>query len=134
MPVRTLVLAAETTAPKRARAALRCFLAAEDLTTERLYDLQLLVTEVVSNAVRHGSRDGDSVEVAYERCGDELQVSVVDAGRGVSVPTVRARSSRGSSGRGLRLVQRLSDEWAAEIRSGHRAVWFRARLRPQGAA
>ena len=99
MAVRTLVLAAEKTAPGRARAALRAFLASEDLTAERLYDLQLLVSEVVSNAVRHGSRDGDEVEVAYERRGDELQVSVVDAGRGVSGPTVRASSSKRPSTR-----------------------------------
>ncbi|MEN3341557.1 MAG: hypothetical protein V7644_961 [Actinomycetota bacterium] len=129
-----MVLPAELTAPGRARAELRAFLAPDDLPAEKLYDLQLLVSELVSNAVRHGSRPGDAVEVEYERCGDALCVAITDAGRGVDVPAVRSPSSERLGGRGLRAVQRLSDEWAAEMRSGRRAVWFRARLRPQPAS
>ena len=131
VPVRTLVLPAESTAPGLARAELREFLAPDDLPAEKLFDLQLLVSEVVGNAVRHGSEEGDAVEVEYERHDDELHVSVTDAGRGVSEPAVRPPTRERSSGRGLHVVQKLSDEWAAEIRSGHCAVWFRARLRPQ---
>jgi anti-sigma regulatory factor (Ser/Thr protein kinase) len=131
---RTLVLPAEGTAPGVARAELRAFLAADELPAEQLYELQLLVSEVVGNAVRHGSCEGDAVEVEYERHEDELHVSVTDAGRGISEPAVRAQSIDHTSGRGLHVVQKLSDEWAAELRPGHCAVWFKARLQPPAAA
>lgn len=125
---RALLLPAEASAAGRARAELRAFLAQDDVSAERLFELQLLVTELVSNAVRHGSRAGDEVELAFDRPGGDLRVSVADAGRGESKPAVRAQSSTARSGRGLRAVERLSDEWAAERRAGRCAVWFRARL------
>jgi anti-sigma regulatory factor (Ser/Thr protein kinase) len=131
---RTLRLPAELKAPARARAELRAFLAPDGLTSERLYDLQLIVTELVSNAVRHGSLAGDAVEIVFERLGGALHVSVIDAGRGLSPPVVRAQSTRRRSGRGLRAVQRLSDEWAAELRAGRCAVWVRAGLHTQPAS
>ena len=129
--VAVALLPAEATAPARARAELRAFLAGDDLSAERLYELQWLVSELVTNAVRHGSLAGDAVEVVFERLHDELHVSVADAGRGVSAPAVRAQRSGDRSGRGLLAVQRLSDEWAAELRAGRCAVWFRAALSPQ---
>src|ERR1051325_5115773 len=69
---RTLLLAAEPTAPARARAELLSFLDGATLTAGRLFDLQLLVSELVSNAVLHGSGAGDEVEVTYERRGNVL--------------------------------------------------------------
>jgi len=131
---RTLRLSAGPSAPRLARSELRAFLASEDLPPERLYELELLLSELVSNAVEHGSRAGDAVEVMFERRRGDLVVSVTDAGRGASAPQVRPESKAALSGRGLRAVERLSDEWAAETGAGRCAVWFRAGLPPHAAS
>ena len=125
---RTLLLAAEPTAPARARAELLSFLDGATLTAGRLFDLQLLVSELVSNAVLHGSGAGDEVEVTYERRGNVLRVAVTDAGRNLSPPVVRVQSAENVSGRGLHAVAQLSDDWAVEARDGRCAVWFSASL------
>jgi anti-sigma regulatory factor (Ser/Thr protein kinase) len=125
---RMLELAAEPSAPSRARAELRAFLDGAPVDQAVLYDVQLLVSELVTNAVRHGSDPGDCVEVVYERQGRQLRVSVSDVGRAEAPPTVREHSLDRVSGRGLRAVAQLSEHWAAESRGGRCAVWFTVQL------
>jgi anti-sigma regulatory factor (Ser/Thr protein kinase) len=86
--------------------------------------LRLLVSELVTNAVRHGDRD-EPVEL-HARWNDEVCVEVVDHGGGFA-PAPRAGALDEPGGFGLFLVGRLADRWGVEIDNGTR-VWFVLRL------
>ncbi|MFD8373388.1 SpoIIE family protein phosphatase [Streptomyces sp. NPDC059688] len=84
---------------------------------------ELLVSEVVTNAVRHAH--GDRIGLRVVRT-DALLFEVTD-----DEPALPAMLSAGpldESGRGLRVVSRLAREWGAST-SGHRkTVWFEQTL------
>ena len=82
--------------------------------------LRLLVSEVVTNAVRHGARD-EPVEI-HLRWNSEVRVDVVDHGGGFT-PGPRAGSFDEPGGFGLFLVGRLADRWGVETNASTR-VWF----------
>jgi anti-sigma regulatory factor (Ser/Thr protein kinase) len=82
--------------------------------------LRLLVSEVVTNAVRHGARD-EPVEI-HLRWNSEVRVDVVDHGGGFT-PVPRAGSLDEPGGFGLFLVGRLADRWGVETNASTR-VWF----------
>jgi anti-sigma regulatory factor (Ser/Thr protein kinase) len=82
----------------------------------------LLVTELVANAVRHVTDDGDvGIEI---RCDDggKLYVAIVDPGTGFEYRP-RAHDAPKGGGWGLHLVDVLSDRWG--IQGGR--VWFELR-------
>ena len=103
----------ERTAPARARREI----AGLGLVPANAGDLQLLVSEVVTNAVRHGGADDDAhviVEVVAERrC---ICVRVLDGGRRVPAP----REPGEQGGFGLHLVEALAARWGAAPGE----VWF----------
>ncbi|MFF4437421.1 SpoIIE family protein phosphatase [Streptomyces sp. NPDC001621] len=84
---------------------------------------ELLVSEVVTNAVRHAQ--GDRIGLRVVRT-DALLFEVTD-----DEPALPAMLNAGpldESGRGLRVVSRLAREWGAST-SGHRkTVWFEQTL------
>jgi anti-sigma regulatory factor (Ser/Thr protein kinase) len=82
--------------------------------------LRLLVSEVVTNAVRHGARD-EPVEV-HVAWGSEVRIDVIDRGHGFT-PAPRASSFDEPGGFGLYLIGRLADRWGVETNSSTR-VWF----------
>jgi anti-sigma regulatory factor (Ser/Thr protein kinase) len=85
-------------------------------------DLRLLVTELVTNGVRHGSERGPvavSVRVADER----VRVEVSDCGRGFSPPAAPMPHADGTGGWGLQLVDRVAAEWGVDI-TDTTCVWF----------
>jgi len=86
-------------------------------------DVLLLVTELVSNAVRHSSAGPDGlVRVELRRGPDVLRVAVSDEGTGFTADAPLEPNEDG--GWGLALVDRIADRWAvAPIGSGTRA-WF----------
>jgi len=86
----------------------------------QLETLRLLVSELVTNAVRHGGRD-EPVEV-HAVWNSEVRVEVVDHGDGFS-PAPRAGELDEPGGFGLFLVGRLADRWGVETDSATR-VWF----------
>jgi two-component sensor histidine kinase len=87
---------------------------------------QLLVTELVTNSVRHGGRrDGDHVEVRVSLEEDRLRVEVRDEGGGVG-PLEPLSSSEG--GFGLLFVNSLADRWGSERRPNGTTVWFELEL------
>ena len=113
----TTQLPLERTAPRQARAELADF--DHGLPTERLCDAELLLSELVSNAVKHG--DGD-IAVIFERDEGRFRTEVVDQGNGF-IAALRERNDRHTPGGwGLPLVQTLSDRWGAHEGSTH--VWF----------
>jgi anti-sigma regulatory factor (Ser/Thr protein kinase) len=85
-------------------------------------DLRLLVTEVVTNGVRHGSERGPmTVEVVL---GDQkVRVEVSDQGRGFTPPEAPMPRTDGTGGWGLQLVDRVASSWGVKV-NGTTCVWF----------
>ncbi len=105
--------ARDTSAPRRARCYAGALLCDWELEASA-GDVQLIVTELVTNAIRHG-RLGE-VRLRIDLCGDELVVTVEDETPYVPLPPVGPSSTEDESGRGLLLVETLAD------RRGHGAV------------
>ena len=85
-------------------------------------DLRLLVTELVTNGVRHGSKRG-AVQVHVELRELAVRVEVSDAGRGFSPPEAPMPRSDGTGGWGLQLVDRVASSWGVKV-SETTCVWF----------
>lgn len=97
---------------------------------ETVETAELLVSEVVSNAVQHGS---GPVFVRASVTGDDLLVQVEDCGAGVPAPV--ATSEECERGRGLRIVAALAAEWGtlpvvSTLGTTGKTVWFRLRDQP----
>ena len=112
----------ERTAPRQARAVLARF--DHGLPPERRHDAELLLSELVSNAVKYG--EGRQLEVHFERGQGRFRSEVVDQGDGF-IRTLRDREDVYTPGGwGLPLVETLSDRWGAHEGSTH--VWFELAL------
>ena len=87
-----------------------------------LDDAKLLVSELVTNAIRHGS---PPIELQVECVGDRgLEVRVRDAGTTNDLEVVD-RGDNAVDGRGLRLVDLLSKSWGTASGPDGKDVWFR---------
>jgi anti-sigma regulatory factor (Ser/Thr protein kinase) len=82
--------------------------------------LRLLVSELVTNAVRHGD-NRHPVEI-HAVWNSEVRVEVIDHGHGFA-PEPRNGDLDQPGGFGLLLVGRLADRWGVETDSSTR-VWF----------
>jgi anti-sigma regulatory factor (Ser/Thr protein kinase) len=88
-----------------------------------LEDTTLLVSELVTNAVRHAPRDGASeVELRLKADRERVRVVVSDPGAGF-VASPRLPTASESSGWGLYLVDRIADRWGV-ISKDRNEVWF----------
>jgi anti-sigma regulatory factor (Ser/Thr protein kinase) len=94
------------------------------LGASQLETLRLLVSEVVTNAVRHGGSNGDAVEITA-RWNSEVRVDVVDRGNGFT-PVPRTAALDEPGGFGLFLVGCLADRWGVDSEPSTR-VWFTLR-------
>jgi anti-sigma regulatory factor (Ser/Thr protein kinase) len=108
----------EPTAPRLARAQLTEF--DHGLPPERLTDAELLLSELVSNAVKYGG-EGD-IRVILERDHGRFRAEVVDQGHGFAAALRDPDDVYTPGGWGLPLVRTLSDRWGAHEGSTH--VWF----------
>jgi anti-sigma regulatory factor (Ser/Thr protein kinase) len=86
--------------------------------------LRLLVTELVTNSVRHGG--GDNVQVRVLVQSSAVWTEVTDHGPGFD-PGNTGAPRADSTGWGLFLVERLADRWGAGHESGATKVWFELR-------
>jgi anti-sigma regulatory factor (Ser/Thr protein kinase) len=116
-------LPADTTAPGAARRLVRCL--TDTVGPDALENLELLVTELVTNAVRHAGLDDHgwiAVELAAGR--STVHVEVCDPGRGFDErdSTTVAGQERGS-GWGLFLVDQMASQWGVRHDDCTR-VWF----------
>ncbi|AWT46337.1 MULTISPECIES: ATP-binding SpoIIE family protein phosphatase [Streptomyces] len=87
---------------------------------------ELLVSEVVTNAVRHGT--GERIGLRLVRA-DALLCEVTDDEP--ELPALRAADPWEESGRGLRVVSRLAREWGASAAGHRKTVWFEQSLPPR---
>ena len=85
-------------------------------------NLRLLVTELVTNGVRHGSKRGP-VSVSVSAGDETVRVEVSDCGRGFSPPEAPMPHADGSGGWGLQLVDRVATTWGVKV-GATTCVWF----------
>lgn len=84
---------------------------------ERLFDIRLITNELVINGVLHGNENDPSKQV--ELCAvcddDQLMIKVVDEGPGIAYTLEDFDPQKCvDRGRGLRLVEKLSDDLQIE--------------------
>ncbi|MFF1416244.1 ATP-binding protein [Streptomyces sp. NPDC058280] len=82
----------------------------------------LLLSELVTNALRHGSPPGREIAVSLHRADGLLRLEVEDAGD--YLPRPRTPGLDEECGRGLALVSALADDWGVAPRQGPgKRVW-----------
>jgi serine/threonine-protein kinase RsbW len=88
---------------------------------------ELLVSELVTNAVRHGARDVHESILVHARCHDDhVRVEVCDEGPGFD-PGPDPRGPLEPGGNGLLLVETLAARWGVDPGDGRpTCVWFEA--------
>jgi anti-sigma regulatory factor (Ser/Thr protein kinase) len=88
-----------------------------------LDDIRLLVSELVTNSVRHsGTGGGATVRLTVASRGPAVRVEVSDGGIGFE-PRARSKRMDEAGGWGLHLVERIADRWG--VATGRRTrVWF----------
>jgi anti-sigma regulatory factor (Ser/Thr protein kinase) len=124
-----LGLPAEPSSVPKARRALAQLLKGSTLDEELAADISLLAGELVTNAIKHGSRPDDEIGLRAERRGACLRIVVDDAARGSSVPELLSQDPQRSGGRGLGMIDRIADRWGEQIVGGRNEVWFEIELR-----
>jgi anti-sigma regulatory factor (Ser/Thr protein kinase) len=90
---------------------------------ELLADVRLLVSELVTNSVRHsGIQNHDRVHMQVQVSESTLRVEVADPGQGFA-PQPRDMDRSRPGGWGLYLVDQLADRWGV-ARDHLNRVWF----------
>jgi anti-sigma regulatory factor (Ser/Thr protein kinase) len=90
-------------------------------------DVLLLMTELVTNAVRHADGGPDRlVRLELRQRPGAVRVAVCDEGPGF-VAEVKASGSDDIGGWGLLLVDRIADRWAVTSTATGTCVWFEIR-------
>jgi anti-sigma regulatory factor (Ser/Thr protein kinase) len=111
------VLAAQKESVPEARALVADRLAG--LAAGSLDIVLVLTSELVTNAIRHGVGPV-SLQVVWDTSG--VRVDVYDDSP--QRPVLRGIDQDAPNGRGLLLVDALSDSWGVEPRGAGKAVWF----------
>ncbi len=89
-----------------------------DQSREIVEAVELMACELATNCVRHAHTD---FELAIESQG-QIRVEVRDTGQGRPEP--RSPTPREPSGRGLRIVEAMSDTWGIIQSPSGKTVWF----------
>ena len=118
-PPRNDVVVAFPVTP-HAPAAARRLLISEGLDPDLDHTVCLLVSELVTNSVRHGAGgEGDRIVLAARLRPDHARIEVRDSGPGFD-PDVR----HGSGGFGLRMLDMLASRWGVDSDDRGTRVWF----------
>ena len=97
---------------------------------DALEAVELMVSELATNCIRH---ERMSFYVTILRTPRAIRVEVTDSGSGM--PIMRSPGPNDPSGRGLQIVDMLSDEWGIEpeVPAG-KTVWFSLTVDPRDEA
>lgn len=85
-------------------------------------DAELLVSELVTNAVLHAR---SATRLTIERDGATLRFSVYDTSP--TRPRLRDYGPEAVTGRGLLLVDRIARRWGVDPQAAGKCVWFEVR-------
>ncbi len=112
--------------PDAVRSARSFVLNSADSIGAETNTLELLVSEVVTNAVLHAR---SKIAVRIERTDGVLRVSVHDSSS--RLPVRKPLDPRAESGRGLNIVHTLATRWGVDVdsESPGKTVWFEVPLR-----
>jgi anti-sigma regulatory factor (Ser/Thr protein kinase) len=122
--VTSIELPPERSAAARARHFARDVCLEWGLFGEVVDDVELLVSELVTNAVLHAR---SRARLTIEERGSRLRVSVAD--ESATEPRLRDYGPESVTGRGILLVDRLSEQWGVEHDDGDgKRVWFEVGL------
>jgi anti-sigma regulatory factor (Ser/Thr protein kinase) len=117
----TLPLPNGTDAPELARRYLAEH--ASWLESDLLADALLIVSELVTNAIRYGEPD---ILLSLRKGPPHVEVAIQDAGRDMPMVATVAPDNTEPNGRGLLIVDALADDWGVVPREPPpgKAVWF----------
>jgi anti-sigma regulatory factor (Ser/Thr protein kinase) len=105
----------------------------ETLNRWRLTDAaepaESLVSELVTNAIRH-AEDGASVVVLLMYAAGKVRMEVRDHDP-LNLPLVKTPGPLDASGRGLVLVEALSDHWGVRVTDSGKSVWCELTASPR---
>jgi anti-sigma regulatory factor (Ser/Thr protein kinase) len=91
-----------------------------DIQAETLESVELMVSELASNCIRHTAT---GFELTITRSAREIRIEATDVGGGE--PRKRSPQPTDPSGRGLQIVDMLSTDWGCQPRpGGGKTVWF----------
>jgi len=97
------------------------------VTVGALDDVRLLLTELITNALRHSDvAPGDEIEVKAEVADGAIRIEVSDPGR--NGPVKPREPGANGGGFGLYLVERLTNRWGVEREDGT-TVWAEVPVR-----
>ena len=88
---------------------------AEQIGLARMPDVQLMVSELATNAVLH---TGSRFDVTVERLSDDTTVRIEVRDFGNGTPRLINRGVQAERGRGLQIVDLLAETWGVVTRSG----------------
>jgi two-component sensor histidine kinase len=92
------------------------------LDPDQAQSLRLIVSELVTNALRHGA-DGERIDLAVTPKPEFLCVQVTDDGPGIA-PRPRALDTDEEGGFGLYFVEQLTRRWGVTRENRRTRVWF----------
>ena len=92
-----------------------------DLDGPVVENMRLLVTELVTNSVKHAHSPNVGLKVLVTE--PSVWIEVTDEGDGFE-PRARVGGQDEASGWGLFLVDRLADRWGVARDGDHTRVWF----------
>jgi anti-sigma regulatory factor (Ser/Thr protein kinase) len=97
---------------------------ADLLPPEKLEDVRLVVSELVTNSVLHaGLSPNDQISLTVAVSAGSVRGRVCDPGLGFEVPSEPHPRPDLRGGWGLPIVETISDRWGVEQNS-HVCVWF----------
>jgi anti-sigma regulatory factor (Ser/Thr protein kinase) len=93
-------------------------------------DVALVISELLSNALRHAAPlPGSKLRVAWRIDPASIQVSVSDGG-GPTRPELGEPTQGATGGRGLRIVEKLSSRWGTSTGEEGTTVWAEVPAQP----
>ena len=113
-------------APTAAREARRAVARGRLVSSGQEPTLLLLVSELVSNSVRHaGLPDAEPIRLRARSDRDCTYVEVCDTGRSGRIPAKREKGDAlDAGGLGLVLVDEMADRWGVACHEHETCVWF----------
>jgi anti-sigma regulatory factor (Ser/Thr protein kinase) len=123
-PAAGLELLSTLSAPGTARRHVRGVLSGDGCSEDDVSSAVLLTSEVVTNAVLHGSAP---IVLRLQHWGASLRVEVRDAGAAFGPVSTRSEDLTAEGGRGLALIESLATAWGRTVHDDvpiGKTVWF----------
>lgn len=123
MSVHTLRVPWKMSSALNARRAVVSELVALEVEAGLVEEAEIVISELVSNAVRHANALPDGmIQVSWTVTDGVVEVAVTDGG-GPTAPSPAPPSTWSANGRGLRIVRGLAREWGVKEDEDGCTVW-----------